>query len=204
MKKELLLLNLKKKKRCDVMDNKNSDIIILSLGLSYLIISIFLFVNHVNINAKFFFIIAISSFNVSIYELINAIMKSTLKINSTLLNKIYNNSTDSELLAVENDINKIKRKIKILQKVNVYCKLITYIFIFISMIVIPFKKIPIEQLQFLTNIFSIVGFSLIFISIYINSDIESIEEKTLNGFDNIERKYINKKIQKSSKKPKKR
>lgn len=186
------------------MDNKNSDIIILSLGLSYLIISIFLFVNHVNINAKFFFIIAISSFNVSIYELINAIMKSTLKINSTLLNKIYNNSTDSELLAVENDINKIKRKIKILQKVNVYCKLITYIFIFISMIVIPFKKIPIEQLQFLTNIFSIVGFSLIFISIYINSDIESIEEKTLNGFDNIERKYINKKIQKSSKKPKKR
>ena len=77
------------------MDNKNSDIIILSLGLSYLIISIFLFVNHVNINAKFFFIIAISSFNVSIYELINAIMKSTLKINSTLLNKIYNNSTDS-------------------------------------------------------------------------------------------------------------
>ena len=72
------------------------------------------------------------------------------------------------------------------------------------MIVIPFKKIPIEQLQFLTNIFSIVGFSLIFISIYINSDIESIEEKTLNGFDNIERKYINKKIQKSSKKPKKR
>lgn len=186
------------------MNNKNSDTIILALGLSYLIISIFLFVNHVNMHAKFFFIITISSLNISIYELLNAITKSYLKINSTLLNKIYNNSTDSELLAVENDINKIKRKIKILQKVNIYCKLVTYIFVFISMIIVPFKKIPIEKLQFLTNIFSIVGFSLIFISIYINSDTESIEEKTLNGFDNIERKYINKKIQKKYQKSKKR
>ena len=159
---------------------KQKNIIFLSIGVTYLIISFILLECHYNISSKFYFIISLSSLIISVNEIFKSIIKSVISRNDIYNYYIKKYSLKDEKNYINGELNKVDIFCKKYNKLLLFLDFITYIFVFLLIIIIPFMSISEYFMTSFSNFFSTIGFALLFISIYINESLY-LEESNLES-----------------------
>lgn len=160
------------------------NLLFLSLGVAYLLFASFLIIKQWDVNSKFYFIISFSSLIISVGEIIKSIVKYIINRHEIYNFYIKKYSLKNEKEYINTELEKINKHYNFYYSVITVIDFITFTFVFFSLISIPFFKLPEETINFHSNIFSIIGFALLFISLYINdllnNKAELLEDKIKN------------------------
>ena len=167
------------------MDNRKGNNVILSLGISYLLIGIIYKALNMIVPDSIIVTIAYVSFIISLSELFKKLTKCTIKIgNSTVefAKKINREFTNDEIQKLINKIEKRISRSKIL--LNLF-EILEYTCMFFVIIFVPLKNIS-EDLLNIANIMSIISFALIFITIYAEDSVDfytKIAERKISKYE---------------------
>lgn len=169
---------------------KRENSIFLSIGLAYLIIAFTIIIKQNDFNSKFYLIISFASLEISIGEILKSLLQYGNNILNTYKNFIKKNCFKSEKKYIKNELAKLDNK-----NYNILITIIdivVYTAIFGTLLAIPFYKIPENIVIFKSNIFSIIGFALLFISMYINNILKDKQKQLVKDLRTKRKKFISK------------
>lgn len=169
---------------------KRENSIFLSIGLAYLIIAFTIIIKQNDFNSKFYLIISFASLEISIGEILKSLLQYIINILNTYKHFIRKNCFNSEKKYIKNELTKLDNK-----NYGIFITIIDiiiYTAIFWTLLAVPFYKIPENIVFFQSNIFSIIGFALLFISMYINNILKNKQKQLIKNLETKSKKIISK------------